>query len=147
MARRTKNDAGLTAEDLEAFARMLLDRRQEILGSVMSIEDSVLHRDSKDSSSTPFHLADLGSDTFEIENSLSLVEGERKILWEIFEALDRIENGTYGICLGTGKPIGMERLRAIPWARYCIEFTRLAEQGLTDFDVMGEGGSSENTAA
>ena len=147
MARRKKNNAGLTAEDLEAFARMLLDRRQEIIDSVMSIEDSVLHRDSNDLSNRPFDLADLGSDTFEIENSLSLVEGERKILWEILEALDRIENGTYGICLGTGKPIGMERLRAIPWAKYCIEFTRLAEQGLADFDAVEEDDSFENTAA
>ena len=54
----------------------------------------------------------------------------RDILREIDEAMERIIDGTYGICLGTGKPINKRRLNAIPWAKYSIEYARLMEQGL-----------------
>jgi len=50
------------------------------------------------------------------------------ILQEIHDALKRITDGTYGICLGTGKPINNRRLKAIPWAKYSIEHARVMEQ-------------------
>ena len=54
----------------------------------------------------------------------------RETLREIDEAMERIEDGSYGICLGTGKRIKKRRLLAIPWAKYSIEYARLMEQGL-----------------
>jgi RNA polymerase-binding protein DksA len=56
------------------------------------------------------------------------MDGERKLLREIDDALERIEQGTYGICEGTGKPILKARLKAQPWARYCVDYARLLEQ-------------------
>jgi RNA polymerase-binding transcription factor DksA len=50
------------------------------------------------------------------------------ILKEIHDALNRVTEGTYGVCLGTGKPINNRRLKAIPWAKYSIEHARLMEQ-------------------
>jgi DnaK suppressor protein len=58
------------------------------------------------------------------------MDSERKLLGEIDDALNRIANGTYGICEGTGKPITKARLEAQPWARYSIEYARMLEQGL-----------------
>ena len=91
---------------------------------------------------------DMGSDAFEIENTLSLADNERTLLREIDDALDRIEESTYGICLGTGEPIGTARLRAIPWAKYSVEFAELLEQGLASVDhLTDESDDSHVTAA
>ena len=78
----------------------------------------------------PIHMADLGSDTWEQELTLGLIENERGLLREIDEALDRIEDKTYGICLATNRPISKSRLRAQPWAKYCIAYARKRELGL-----------------
>jgi len=81
-------------------------------------------------SSMPTHMADIGSDNWEQEFTLGLIENERSLIREIDEALDRIRNRTYGICLGTNKIIHKARLRAKPWAKYCIEYARKRELGL-----------------
>jgi RNA polymerase-binding protein DksA len=85
---------------------------------------------SGDLSSMPIHMADIGSDIYEQEFALGLMDSERKLIREIDDALQRIEQHTYGICEGTGKPISKARLEAQPWARYCIEYARLLEKGL-----------------
>ena len=58
------------------------------------------------------------------------MDSERKMLVEIDEALGRIEEGTYGICLGAGEQIPKQRLTAIPWARYCVSCATNLEKGL-----------------
>ena len=70
----------------------------------------------------PVHMADLGSDSFEQEFSLGLMAEEKKILEEIRQALLRIESGTFGICEGMGITIEKNRLEAIPWTRYSLEY-------------------------
>jgi RNA polymerase-binding protein DksA len=75
-------------------------------------------------------MADIGTDNYEQEFALGLMDSERKLLKEIDDALQRIEKRTYGICEGTGKPISKARLEAQPWARYCVEYARMLEQGL-----------------
>jgi RNA polymerase-binding protein DksA len=75
-------------------------------------------------------MADIGTDNYEQEFALGLMDSERKLLRGIDDALGRIEQGTYGICEGTGKPIPKARLEAQPWAEYCIEYARMLEQGL-----------------
>ena len=73
-------------------------------------------------------MADLGTDNYEHEFTLGLIEGRQQLVREIDEALERIAKGTYGICVATGKPIGKGRLRAEPWAKYCYEY-KLAQEG------------------
>jgi len=80
----------------------------------------------------PIHMADLGSDNYEQDLAVGLMDSQRRILHEIDCALDRIEQGTYGVCEGTGKPISRARLEAVPWARYCIEYERMIERGLAE---------------
>ena len=127
---RKKQLKGLSSEDIAKFKDMLLLKRKEILGDVVSMESETLRRDRSDLSNLPFHLADAGSDTFEIENTLGLMDSERKLLREIDEALGRIDKKTYGVCEGTGKQIPKARLEAQPWAKYCVEYARMLEQGL-----------------
>lgn len=63
------------------------------------------------------------------ELALALSKGERDVLIQIEAALERIEQGEYGDCRACSKPIGEQRLRAIPWARYCIDCQELEEKG------------------
>jgi len=129
---RTKKRS-LTAAEIKHFRQMLLDKRREILINVNEFEDEALKKSrmdaSGDLSSMPIHMADLGTDNYEQEFALGLMDSERKLLREIDDALERIEKGTYGTCEGTGKPIPKARLEAQPWARYCVEYARMLEQG------------------
>ena len=72
------------------------------------------------------HMADAGTDTFDRDFALGMLSSEQDAIYQIEQALDRIQNGTYGICELTGKPIERERLDAIPWTR----FTAAAERQL-----------------
>ena len=124
----------LSAADIERFKQSLLEKRREILRNVSEIEDEALKKSrldaSGDLSSMPIHMADLGTDNYEQEFVLGLMDSERKLLREIDDALQRIEEGTYGTCEGTGKPIPKARLEAQPWAKYCVEYARMLEEGL-----------------
>jgi len=130
---RTKKSR-LSGADTEYFKQMLLEKRREIVGDVNEIEDETLKKSRLDAtgdlSSMPIHMADLGTDNYEQEFALGLMDSERKLLREIDDALQHIEQGTYGICEGTGKPIPKARLKAQPWARHCVEYARILEQGL-----------------
>ncbi len=119
----------LTKSELEGFRKLLLAKRREILGDVGSMESEAFSNQDTHSSS-PMHMADVGTDNFEQEFTLGLIESERELLKEIQEALGRIEDGTFGKCVATGKPIGKARLEAKPWAKYCIEYARMLESGL-----------------
>jgi DnaK suppressor protein len=124
----------LSAATIEHFKQMLLQKRREIISNVNEMEDEALKQSrldaSGDLSSMPIHMADIGTDNYEQEFALGLMDSERKLLREIDDALQRIEDKTYGICEGTGKPVPKARLEAQPWARYCVEYARMLEQGL-----------------
>ena len=122
--RRAKS--GLTRKDLNRYRKLLLDKRAEILGDVASLESDVQNGSSGGISYE--HMADAGSDNFEQEFTLGLVESERKLLVQINDALLRMRKGIYGVCLERGVPIGTTRLDAKPWAKWCIEVVREKEK-------------------
>jgi DnaK suppressor protein len=130
---RPKPKTVLSEEELAHFRRLLLEKRAEIIGDVSSMESDTLKK-SRDAggelSNMPIHMADLGTDNYEQEFALGLLDSERKILHEINDALIRIDEGTYGICEGTGEPIPKARLEASPWARYSVKYASLLEKGL-----------------
>lgn len=120
------------AKELREFKELLLKKRAELAGDVDHLTDEVSNRKGQDSgehSSMPIHMADLGTDNWEQEFTLGLLANEHERMREIDEALVRIENKTYGICLGTNQPISLDRLRTMPWAKYCIEYARAREEG------------------
>jgi RNA polymerase-binding protein DksA len=126
-----KNQAGLNTRELEHFRELLLAKRRELVGDMNSMETEALRSTTGSNLSTlPLHMADMGTDNYEQEFTLGLVEKDRNLLREINQALAKIQNGTYGICEGTAKPIAKVRLEAQPWAKYSVEYARLLERGL-----------------
>lgn len=124
----------LTAEEIQQFHGLLLEKRRELVGDVGSMRGksgSTNRQESTgDLSNMPSHMADLGTDNYEQEFTLGLIESERQMLRDIDSALTKIEEGTYGICEATGRVINRARLQAKPEARYCIEYARKLEKGL-----------------
>ncbi len=126
-AKNNKN--ALTAAEIEGYRKMLLEKRAEILGNVSTMENETFKKERSELSSMPFHMADAGSDNFEQEFALDLMDSEKKMLKEINDSLARINDGTFGICEGKGEQISKARLNAIPWARYCVNCAELKEKG------------------
>jgi DnaK suppressor protein len=123
--KKKKRVKRLTAVQLRQFKALLLGKRSEILGTVESIEYEASNASRPDLPTEEF-----STGTYEMENALCMADSERRILRKIDEALGRIHNKTYGICLGTGKLIKMTRLKAIPWTKYSVAYASLLEQGL-----------------
>jgi RNA polymerase-binding protein DksA len=128
-----KLDSGLSKKELSEFRETLLQRRAQMVGDVTTMRDEALSRNRQDAagdlSNMPLHMADVGTDNYEQEFTLGLIESERQLLREIDDALLRIKAGTFGVCAATGEPIGRARLRATPWAKYCYEYVLAQERG------------------
>jgi len=130
-SRRAKTP--LTKAQLRHFRNLLLEKRRSLVGDMTGMTEEAFPKDrnnGRDLSMMPDHPANIASDNYEQEFTLGLLESERILLAEIDEALGRIEDGTYGICLGSGEPIRPARLEARPWAKYTVEYARLVEKGL-----------------
>ncbi|GAG47494.1 unnamed protein product [marine sediment metagenome] len=124
----------MRARDLEHFRKMLLAKRRVLAGDVNGLEKAALHNSRQDASGdlskVPLDMADIGSDNYEQEFTLGLIETEQATLQEIDEALERIDNKSFGKCVGCGSRIPVARLKAKPHAKYCIECKRQEEKGL-----------------
>lgn len=95
----------------------LLRLREDLLGEIQQLASEAC----EETPNYSMHMADAATDSFDRDLVLGLVSFEQEGLYEIDAALKRIEDGTYGICELTGKPIPWERLAAIPWTRFSIE--------------------------
>ena len=134
-ANKTRSKSSpLSSEELHEFHALLLQHRRELLGNVSRMRAEALAKNRQDAagdlSKFPTSPADLGSDNYELEFTLTMMEGERKLLKEIDDALKRIDEGVYGTCEATGEIIARDRLRFEPWARYTVEYASLLEKGL-----------------
>jgi RNA polymerase-binding transcription factor DksA len=110
-----RNKCELTESEIRGYQAILVAKRDEILCNVSIMKHEALLRE--------------GTDNYEIENTLGLIDSERKLLGQIDEALQRIEEGTYGVCAGDGHAIPKQRLDAIPWAKFCVGCAKLLEKG------------------
>lgn len=122
--------SGLSRSELSEFKALLLHRKRVLQGDVKGLEDEACRKGADaagDLSTLPMHLADLGTDSFEQDLSLGLMENESDELHEIQEALERIKDGTFGLCEGCKKKIPKERLKAIPYARLCVNCKKKEE--------------------
>jgi DnaK suppressor protein len=121
------------AKTLAFFDRQqkrLLDLRDHFLDQMQSVaQDSLRSRaENNEASAVGQHQADAGSDAYEKDFALSLLSQEQDALYEIEEALKRIEVGTYGVCEMSNKPIPHARLEAIPFARFTVECQQQLEK-------------------
>ena len=114
-------------EKLPPFLRKqkskLLQLRDSLLDSMMGVSRDTLRSRAEGSEASAFgmHQADAGSDAYDRDFALSLLSQEQDALYEIEEALKRVEAGTYGVCEMSSKPIPHARLEAIPFARFTVE--------------------------
>jgi RNA polymerase-binding protein DksA len=114
----------LNKKQLTGQLNRLLDLRERVTGEILSINRDSLSQNERDPS-----LSDQGTDTFDREFALNQLSSEQDILFEIDEAIRRIENGTYGICEMTNEPINIERLEALPYVRHSIKAQSELEKG------------------
>ena len=103
---------------------------------------------AEEMASYSLHMADSGTDNFDRDFALSLLSSDQDAIYEIEEALKRIEKDTYGICELTGKPIPKARLDAIPWTRFTVEAqAQLERDGALRQRRLGALGTVDSTGA
>ena len=116
--------------DTEYFRKLLVDERERVSSTVESLHESNSRSFEEETEEETYdnHLADSATATLNREIDSTLEENSGHVLVGIDEALDRIENGTFGTCARCGKPIAEDRLEALPYATRCIDCQRLAER-------------------
>ncbi|MDP8305001.1 MAG: TraR/DksA C4-type zinc finger protein [Candidatus Chlorobium antarcticum] len=114
----------LNDEELEHFRQLLLKRREEVLRDLDILRSSLSDENVEDSinSNYSMHMADHGTETMDREQRFMFIARDEKYITYIDQALDRIRNRTYGICIKSGKPIPKKRLEAVPHTAVRIEF-------------------------
>lgn len=113
----------MTKAEMQAYRSRLLDLRARLSGDVSAMAKTALHgagEENGGASSMPIHMAELGSENFEQEFTLSLMETEEDTLLAIDDALVRIEAGHFGRCADCEGVIPKTRLNAIPYAAMCV---------------------------
>lgn len=112
-------------EELEYFNNKLISEKRKhnsVIKQMMSSEiRSINESRTRELSTTDNHPADMATEMFDQEKNLSLIDNEKRIVKNIDSALERIKDGSYGVCERCGKPIADERLKCIPYAAYCID--------------------------
>ena len=114
---------GVARHDWSKQRQTLLELREEILKRIHDLAEEA----REENPTYSLHMADAATDTIDRDVFLGLVSFEQESLYEIDAALERIEEGTYGICELTGQPIPMVRLQAIQWARFSLDVQKRLE--------------------
>ncbi|MSR69098.1 MAG: hypothetical protein EXS17_01955 [Phycisphaerales bacterium] len=118
----------LSSRELDRYHEILLKARSDLVGRVEITEKEALKSNDGNLSTMPLHMADIGTDTFEQSFALEFAQQDRELVREVDDALGRLKDRTFGLCMRTGKPIPKGRLDAKPWARYSIEAERVEER-------------------
>jgi RNA polymerase-binding protein DksA len=117
---------------LKQMKKQLEKLRADLYHELQHLSESNLSQSQRDSSGDlsgySYHMADVGTDNFGREMELNIASGENERIRMIEEALERIEEGTYGKCVSCDSDISLERLKAVPYARLCIECARESEK-------------------
>ncbi|MEI7730693.1 MAG: TraR/DksA family transcriptional regulator [Verrucomicrobiota bacterium] len=137
-----------SAEDIkpewQKYQVILLDLRDRLMHQM----DGLAKDSAEEMQSYSLHMADSGTDNFDRDFALSLLSADQDAIYEIEEALKRIEKDTYGTCELTGKAIPKARLDAIPWTRFTVEAqAQLERDGALRQRRLGTLGTVDNSGA
>ncbi|MCX5707283.1 MAG: TraR/DksA family transcriptional regulator [Candidatus Omnitrophica bacterium] len=120
-------------KELIEFKKIILKRKEEVNDEIKHISDDTLKKSQKEASGDisgyTYHMADVATDNYDREFSLGLASNDRKSLYELDDALKRIEDGTFGICEDCKSLITKTRLKAVPQARLCVKCQEKKEKG------------------
>lgn len=115
----------LDRKTTEFYRKLLLKKREEVQGDISHISEETLKKSQKDASGDisgyTFHMADVATDNYDREFSLDLASKERGVLVEINYALQKLQEGKFGLCESCKKPISLVRLKAVPYATLCLK--------------------------
>jgi len=115
----------LAKKELLEFRKIILKRKDEIDSEIKHISEDTLKKSQKDASGDisgyTYHMADVATDNYDREFSLGLASKDRKSLYDLEDALKRIEDGTFGVCEACDSLISKARLKAVPQARLCVK--------------------------
>ncbi|MEK6728377.1 MAG: TraR/DksA family transcriptional regulator [Candidatus Omnitrophota bacterium] len=115
----------LSKKELAEFRKLVLRRKDEILADIKHISDDTLKQSQKEASGDisgyTYHMADVATDNYDREFSLGLASNERKFIYELDDALKKIEEGTFGICEDCKGLIAKNRIKAVLHARFCVK--------------------------
>ena len=114
----------MNKKDREHWKAKLTEERKKLTDQLRNVEEGILNRSQRDASGDPSghstHMAEAGTENFERDITLAHASNGQNTVFEIDEALKRIEEGTFGNCESCAKPIRKERLKAVPYAHLCI---------------------------
>ena len=128
----------------QKYCQRLLDLREQLLGQM----NGLAKESAQELPGYSLHMADSGTDNFDRDFALSLLSSDQDAVYEIEEALKRIEKKTYGVCELTGKTIPRARLEAIPWTRFTVEAqAQLEREGALKSRRIGQLGTVDSTGA
>jgi len=129
---KMKKSKRMLKKDLKTFKTILLKLKEDMIDQIRHISAEALKKSQReaagDISGYTIHMADVATDTYDREFSLSLAANDRELLYEINDSLKRIEDGKYGICGECNKSITKKRLKAIPYTRLCLKCQRSFEK-------------------
>lgn len=126
------------------FCQNLLDLREQLVKQM----NGLAQESAQELAGYSLHMADSGTDNFDRDFALSLLSSDKDAVFEIEEALKRIERKTYGVCELTGKPIPKVRLEVIPWTRFTVEAqAQLEKDGALKSRRLGALGSIDATGS
>ncbi|MBI5307374.1 MAG: TraR/DksA C4-type zinc finger protein [Planctomycetes bacterium] len=118
-------------DDFAQFKKLLLTLRGRLVGKVDSMQGEALKMSRQDASgdlsNVPIHMADVGTDNYERDLMIELIENGEEGLRNIDTALEKMDDGSYGVCEICAKKINKERLKAVPYAKLCIDCQREEE--------------------
>lgn len=126
------NRKKISKKDIKTFKALLVKEKINLLKDMNHLTNETLKKSlreaSGDLSGYAYHMADMASDVYERDFLLQLAAGERELLLKIDEALKRMEEGEYGCCLACKKKIAKTRLKAVPYAAYCLSCQETEEK-------------------
>jgi DnaK suppressor protein len=127
----------------QKYYNRLLELREQLLRQMNGLAEE----SAQELPGYSLHMADSGTDNFDRDFALSLLSSDQDAVYEIEEALKRIEKKTYGVCELTGKSIPKKRLNAIPWARFTVDSqAQLEREGALHQRRLGQLGSIDNVS-
>ncbi|MBC8205063.1 TraR/DksA C4-type zinc finger protein [bacterium] len=121
----TETQSGFSPEELQYFKDLIIEKREMLVKELTYLKEASLETSlnaySGNHSTYTFHMADQGTDAQEREKAFMFAHREKRFLDHLDRALDRIKDGSYGICMECGELIAKPRLEAVPHARLCIK--------------------------
>ena len=120
--------AKLTKKELERYRKLLEEKKRSLSADLAKTRDA----EEETTEESTQDIADKAVSSYTREFLYSLTDGERTVLLEIDEALNRIDDGAYGFCVNCAAAISEKRLVAVPWTPHCVDCQELAEKGLLE---------------